>query len=326
MKNKTKHLAQLLIFLIVISSCKPTVKEKTETPYTGPFFGIEPTNEPQLLAPELIAAPTDEYNGTFSPDGKEFYYTTDVPGSAYITFTKLQEDNTWSKPRIASFSGQYSDFDPLFSPDGNRIYFSSSRPLPDGKNSKNWYVEKEYGKWGKPNRIILTGEGLNEYYCSVTNDGTIYFNIWSQSKIFKAVNEGGNYKIIDITEKLGVSFDMGDPFISPGEDYIIFRGYGNDSFGRGDLYISFKINGNWTTPENLGKPINSESHEMCPFVTHDGKVFIFASNRIQNHIKTEPMENLERVHQKYMNYDNGNTNIYYISANFINNLKKKHLN
>ncbi len=321
---KLQQLSFFIISLLAILSCSEKA-ETTKSLLTDPFFGIQPVSEPQLLAPELIAGPTDEYNGTFSPDGTEFYYTTDIPGNAYITYTELQPDNTWSRPKIASFSGTYSDFDPLFSPDGKRIYFSSSRPMPDNKNSKNWYVEKANGQWLEPKRIILTGEELNEYYCSVTRDGTIYFNIWSQSKIFKAIKEDSGYKIVDITEMLGVNFDMGDPYISPNEDFIIFRGYGDDSFGRGDLYISFNINNKWTSPENLGEPINSENHEMCPFVTQDGSIFIFASNRIINNLETKPLEDINSVHKNYKGYDNGNMNIYYMSAHFIEKLKNKYL-
>jgi len=314
-----------LIIILTMVSCASGVKETKETIYTAPFFGIQPSDEPQLLAPELLAAPTDEYNGTFSPDGREFYYTTDIPGNAYITFTKLRDDNTWSSPKIASFSGTYSDFDPLFSPDGKRIYFSSSRPLPDNKNSKNWYVEKENEKWEEPQRILLTGEENNEYYCSVTNEGTIYFNIWSQSKIFRAVKEDTSYSIIDFSNEIKSDFDMGDPYISPSEDYIIFRGYRDDSFGRGDLYISFNIDNQWTKPENLGKPINSENHEMCPWVSQDGKIFIFASNRIINHLETKPLDHISKVHQNYKKSDNGNLNIYYMSTKFIDRMKSKYL-
>ena len=323
---KPKLLSFCLISILVILSCSPETKEIFSSTNTGPFFGIQPTDEPQLLAPELIAGPTDEYNGTFSPDGKEFYYTTDIPGNAYITFTELQPDNSWSKPKIASFSGVYSDYDPLFSPDGKRIYFSSCRPLPDNKNSKNWYVEKENGEWTEPKRITLTGEELNEYYCSVTNDGTIYFNIWSQSKIYKAIKKDTSYHITEITKELSVDFDMGDPYISPDEDYIIFRGYGDDSFGHGDLYISFNIKNKWTVPENLGEPVNSENHEMCPFVTQDGSIFIYASNRINNYLETEPLENINTVHENFRSYDNGNMNIYFMSANFIDKLREKYLN
>ncbi len=290
----------------------------------GAFFGVVPSEKPQLLAPELLASPVTEYNGTFSPDGTEFYYTTDIPENAYITFTKLQTDSTWSIPKIASFSGEFSDYDPLFSPNGNRIYFSSSRPKGDNENSKIWYVERQGSTWSEPVRVILTGEENNEYYSSLTNDGRLYFNIWSKGDIYKATPTDSTYTIEILPEIINSGKDKGDPFIDPKEEYLIFRGY-DDTFGRGDLYISFNINGEWSAPENLGEPINSKAHEMCPWVSQDGKLFVFASGRINQKLQTAPLDSINKVHEVYNSYDNGQLNLYYTSTNFIQKLKEKHL-
>jgi len=92
------------------------------------------------------------------------------------------------------------------------------------------------------------------------------------------------------------------------------------------LYISFNINGEWTTPENLGEPINSSSHEMCPYVTTDGKFFIWASGRLQSYFSAKAGESLKEWQKKIQSSDNGNLNIYYRSADFIEKMKTKHLN
>lgn len=299
-----------------IDSQEPTAK--------GAFFGVTPTDQPQLLVPELLASPVVEYNGTFSPNGSEFYYTTDTPYNAYITFTTMQVDGTWSIPKIASFSGEFSDYDPLFSPDGNRIYFSSSRPENDNQNSKVWYVERKDSLWSEPIRVVLTGEEENEYYSSLTNDGSIYFNIWSKGDIYKAVKTDSIYQVEALPEIINSGRDKGDPFIAPNEEYLIYRGY-DDTLGRGDLYISFNIDGTWTNPENLGEPINSSSHEMCPWVSHDGKLFVFASGRIQEKLQTSALDSIEKVHEKSTSYDNGRLNLYYTSTDFIQRMKEKHL-
>jgi len=56
-----------------------------------------------------------------------FFYTLDVPGRNAIVYTELGE-NGWLTPRVAPFSGTFEDYDPLFAPDGKRLYFSSVRP------------------------------------------------------------------------------------------------------------------------------------------------------------------------------------------------------
>lgn len=313
-----------ILFIILILGCKEQAEpvEKIQNQkYSGPFFGIDPTATPQLLAPELLASPSTEYNGTFSPDGTEFYYTTDMPTNAYITFTKMMEDSTWSEPRIASFSGEFSDYDPLFSPDGNRIYFSSSRPKGDNENSKIWYVERTDAGWGKAIRVTLTGEEDNEYYSSLTHSGTLYFNIWSKGDIYKAIPNNTDYTVEALSDIINSGENKGDPFIDPDEEYLIFRGY-DDSLGKGDLYISFNLDGEWTAPENLGDPINSSEHEMCPWVSQDGKLFVFASGRLEEPINVKALEPVKRINRTH---NNGQLNLYYMSAEFIQKMKEKHL-
>nr|WP_298793109.1 hypothetical protein [uncultured Allomuricauda sp.] len=309
--------------LLLILSCKQEQQQKpTANLIKGPFFSAVPQEQPQLLAPELLMSPVTEYNGTFSPDGTEFYYTTDVAQNAYITFTKMLSDSTWSEPRIASFSGTFSDYDPLFSPDGNRIYFSSSRPKGDTDNSKIWYTERTDSGWSDPVRVVLTGEEDNEYYSSLTTDGTLYFNIWSKGDIYKAIPTDSIYQVELLPDIINSGGDKGDPFVAPNEEYLIYRGY-DESLGGGDLYITFNINGEWTQPENLGEPINSEAHEMCPWVSQDGKLFVFASGRSTGKLETAPLDPIKKVHSENSSFNN--LNLYYTSADFIQRMKQKHL-
>lgn len=322
--SKSRFIVFLGLLLCFVGCNQST--ESSKVIVQDPFFGVIPESTPKLLAPELLASPTEEYNGTFSPDGREFYYTTDIPENAFITFTELMPDNTWSEPKVASFSGKYSDYDPIFSPDGSRLYFSSSRPEPDNKNSKNWYVDRTDTGWSEPKQIVLTGKENGEYYSSATKNGILYFNIWSTGDLFKATPTDSSYLVEKLPEIINGGADKGDPFISPDEDYLIYRGYGEESLGRGDFFISFNIDGQWTRPENLGEPINSAAHEMCPYVTPDGKLFIFASARITDKVAMNPLEPISKVHDKFRSYNNGRPNIYYISANFIEEMRKKHEN
>ena len=71
-----------------------------------------------------------------------------------------------------------------------------------------------------------------------------------------------------------------DVFVSPDESYVIFCSIRKEGYGKGDLYISFKDEtGNWSKATNMGAVINTEGHELCPFVTKDGKYFFYTSNQ-----------------------------------------------
>lgn len=285
---------------------------------------MKPTETPILLSPELISSSLDEYNGTFSSDGKEFFFTTNTPEKGIICQTKLDDKGKWTKATIAKFSGEFSEYDPLFSPNGDKLYFTSERPVnqADTTGKTNiWYVEKQNSTWGEPKYLDLGMHGA--YYSSITKKGDIYFNIWDTGDMYKAVKKGNSYEVEILSNTINSKNGEGDPFISPKEDYIIFRGY-NNSLGQGDLYISYKIGEDWTEPENLGKPINSEAHEMCPYVTLDGKFFIFSSNRLNDEYSSQANDNLEEIRKKHRTADNGELNIYYISADFIKEKREKY--
>jgi hypothetical protein len=71
-----------------------------------------------------------------------------------------------------------------------------------------------------------------------------------------------------------------DIFIAPDESYMIFCAKRREGLGQGDLYISFKEkDGKWSKSKNMGARINTTEHELCPFVTSDGKYLLFTSKK-----------------------------------------------
>lgn len=81
---------------------------------------------PKLFAEGIINTSADEYNPTFTPDGKTVYFTRrlDRKGSEAIMFLRF-ENGKWTSPQIAEFSGKFYDKESFVSPDGKR--FSSLR-------------------------------------------------------------------------------------------------------------------------------------------------------------------------------------------------------
>lgn len=301
-----------------------SMAQNDKQPTFGAYMDMKPTNTPKLLAPDLLASSLDEYNGTFSPDGKEFFFTTNTPKKGIVCHTQLDDKNQWTTPKVAVFSGNYSEYDPLFSPDGKRLYFTSERPknADDSSGKTNiWFVNKLDSTWSEP--ILLPLDQQGPYYSSITNEGRIYFNVWDTGDLYKASVTDQGYETDTLPAILNSSNGEGDPFISPEEDYIIFRGY-NNTLGQGDLYISFKVNETWSEPENLGEPINSSAHEMCPYVTTDGRYFIFSSARLARQYDSEANQSIEEVREKHQTADNEQLNIYYISADFISEKRKNY--
>src|SRR5215470_2039128 len=100
-------------------------------PRHPPHFGH--VTSPQLFAEGVISTEDDEVNGSFSPDGLEYFFakinlTTTFPRLGILCVSRFR-DGHWSEPEVLPFSGgEYLDLSPRLSPDGSTMYFSSMRP------------------------------------------------------------------------------------------------------------------------------------------------------------------------------------------------------
>jgi Tol biopolymer transport system component len=211
----------------------------------------------------------------------------------------------WSEPAQAPFSQiGWSDDVPFFAPDGERLYFLSTRPIgaEEGRQAERiWYVTREPGGWSEP-QIIEGGPNTLDLHWSfsVAADGSIYTPGDGEIHVSRLVD--GVYQA---PENLGapVNSDAGEmmPFIAPDESYLIFaRARHEENVGYLDLWISFRdASGGWTVPLNLGEPISTEAHEICPVVSPDGRYLLFNSSR------------------------RGNDDNYWVEASFIEELRRE---
>jgi len=77
--------------------------------------------------------------------------------------------------------------------------------------------------------------------------------------------------------------DDREPWISADGNTIYFksdRSATTSPRNNNDLFITRKVNGNWSTPELVGFPISTnEGDEHCPAILQDGETLCFASKR-----------------------------------------------
>src|SRR6266571_4273154 len=74
-----------------------------------------------------------------------------------IVFSRF-ERGKWSAPRVAPFSGQYSDADEFITRDGQQMFFISKRPLPNARNKEPrkldiWVMDKTATGWSQPRNL-----------------------------------------------------------------------------------------------------------------------------------------------------------------------------
>ncbi|HOE38027.1 MAG TPA: hypothetical protein PLY69_00455 [Bacteroidales bacterium] len=66
-------------------------------------------------------------------------------------------------------------------------------------------------------------------------------------------------------------------YISDEHNVLFFSSYGDSKRNSLDIYMSRKVNGNWTAAQKLPETINTKYDEAYPFLSEDGKTLYFAS-------------------------------------------------
>ena len=293
----------LVLVLTVTLSCDRTLSKKLTY-----IDQDRPNQQPKLFAVNFISQKNEsEFGSIFSAKGDECYFAADVEGRSEIRYTKL-EDGQWSQPKKVISHKKYSYNDPFLSVDERQLFYISEMPRNANDSIKDydiWYSNKIGNGWSEP---INAGEAINtdndEYYISFTSAATMYFAS-NRDKAAKRKHDFDIYRSTCIDGKFQPPVKLGDAinskayeadvFVSPDESYLIYCSARRSGLGKGDLYISFKDdNGNWTTSISMGETINTANHELCPFVTKDGKYFFYTSNQDIYWVSTSIIEVLKK--------------------------------
>ena len=140
----------------------------------------------------------------------------------------------------SAINSKYHEGPAVFTKDQNTIYFTRN-------NYYKWHAKK-------------SKEGINklELFSATFND-----------------KKWGNVKPLNMNSN---NYSVGHPALSKDDSTMYFTSDMPGGIGGTDLY-KCKMNekGEWSKPENMGRPINTEGNEMFPYVDAEG-TFYFSSN------------------------------------------------
>ncbi|MBK6265008.1 PD40 domain-containing protein [Marivirga sp. S37H4] len=98
--------------------------------------------------------------------------------------------------------------------------------------------------------------------------------------IYRAKLDGNKFQKVEQVPVINTNENEGAAAISADGRVMVFTSCNRQGgYGSCDLYISYSENGKWQKPENLGANINSSAWESQPFLSSDGRLLIFSSNR-----------------------------------------------
>ena len=245
----------------------------------GPYLGQQ---LPGPVMEQFAAGLLPEFTSglTFTPDGMECFSTKWYPQLSTTLMTTKEQGGYWPDFDTASFSVEMDLF-PYLTPDGNRVYFNSYRPVPPSPYyiPHLWYADRVDTGWSEP---VVMGSPIFDHFIistSVASNGNLYLAIGDNDDpaiyISKLVNG-----IYQEPEKLGDSINyLNRPmraFIAPDESYILFdAGETPDPYSQRDIYISYRnADETWTKAVALDATVNTSETEVVSFISRDDK-YIF---------------------------------------------------
>jgi hypothetical protein len=326
----------LFILLIISVACNKTENENTFKHLSGQYLGQEaPADSALVFAPGIVSSGMSDRDITITPDGTEIYFCRNIGNFKYATifYTKMVE-GSWTKPEVVEFASNpnYIFIEPHISPDGKKFFFASNKQKEGDESGSMeiWVADREGESWGKPYNIgAPINTGSDQYYPSVTNNGTLYFtsedSATNEEFIYRSKFVDGKYQI---PELLPLNINMGkarfNTFISPDETFLIVPAYGMaDTYGATDYYIVFRDeNDQWSNPINMGSKINSDNgQEWSASISPDSKYLFFMSARIPKNINLPEKMSEKSFNLLHNTYQNGNSDIYWISTEVLKELK-----
>ncbi len=224
----------------------------------------------------------------FSPDGTRAYWVAwngawgGEATSPQTIFTSRFEDENWSNPAPVPFSGKFANDDPFVSPDGQWLYFTSTRPVDAGDVNPDADIWR-YGLTGAHGleRLSVNSDAA-EYSPVVTASGALYFassRNGGQGDIYRAVPVDDGFMP---PEALGpaVNSHTGEwnVWVASDESEMLFEASSRHSNVSvpGDLYYSWCTESGWTAAVPVAS-LNSKGSDLLPRLHPDGEQLYYTT-------------------------------------------------
>jgi len=272
-------------------------------------FAIEALKNPVPFNPinlgENINSPLPEYFPSITVDGNTFLYTRRL--NSKMSYSGFNEDfyvshkvgGKWNKSvNVRAINSTTNEGAPSLSANGMFLIFTSCADPVEGYGEGRkgygscdlFYAFAKGDNWSKPKNLGKTINSRNwETQPSFSADGkTLYFirgigrgQERQQDIYMSTLSEQGAWatpkRLSNVINTKGSEESV---YIHPDGRTLYFASDGHAGMGGLDIFMSKKdAQGNWTTPVNLGYPINTFNDENSLLVSADGKLAYFASDR-----------------------------------------------
>ncbi|MCB0755639.1 MAG: PD40 domain-containing protein [Flavobacteriales bacterium] len=279
----------------VFKEKKEEVEWMIQTCLNGKLIVESPISAVKHNLGETINSIYDEYSAVVDATESMLIFTSRRPTSTgglldlddkYYEdiFVSQKENGEWTKPvsigKTINTEGHEATIG--LSADGQELYI-----YRDDFGDGNIYVSQLKGsRWSEP---VQLNDNVNspfrETHATVSADGqTLYFTSdrsgMGGMDIFRSKRlPTGDWAVAEnLGEVINTKYDEEAPFIHPDGRTLFFSSKGHSSMGGYDIFFSIEENGKWSTPMNIGSPMNTADDEYFFVMSTDGKRAYYSSS------------------------------------------------
>lgn len=199
-----------------------------------------------------------------------------------LVVSTKDKNGRWQRPVSISknINTQLNEGTCSISADGRKLILTSCAGR-DGVGSCDLYESKKVGDdWSAPKNLgrnvnspawesqpSLSADGRTLYFVSDRRTGLGQRDIWVST-----LDDNGEWtRAVNAGKEINTQYDEISPFIHVNNRTLFFATNGRPGFGGYDIFFAEKDTAAWSTPRNLGAPINDREDQFSLFITADGK-------------------------------------------------------
>lgn len=273
-------------------------------------FYVTLTGNPVPFEPKVvegISTAENEYLPILSPDNQMAFFTREtrinpdrnslvkeVRYKEKFYFSLKSEDGSFGEGEEMPepFNLQDNEGGATLTADNRMLYYTVCKynNLRDYLNCDIYYSENIQGEW-TPIKSVgnkINSPGSWESQPTVSADGRILYFVSDRNggyggyDIYKSIRgaDGAWSAPINLGPVINSKAHEKSPFLHPDGKTLYFSSDGHKGLGGYDIFFSRSDStGSWSKPKNIGYPINSPDDELGFFVSTDGTLGFFSSNK-----------------------------------------------
>ncbi len=236
---------------------------------------------------DLVNSSDHDVLPKITADRSRLYFTSQRPGmiggpeNPEDIYVSENKGGAWQKPKNvgAPISTDNNDAIVGLSADGQTMFIFR------GDNQGDIYQSTLKGdRWTTPQPIKAVNTAMKESsVCLSADERTLFFvrDLGGNKDIFFCSRSStGGWSGARRVPGINTPYDEESPYLHPDGKTLYFSSNGPGTMGGYDIFKStLQPTGYWSTPENLGYPINTAGDELCFVLSADGTLGYYASEK-----------------------------------------------